>query len=110
MNCPRDWDICIPLAKWPEVARFTIPAGTPANNFGGFKITTKDGLTIDVWGMEVADYFLIVDNPQKNAIAVNVDKHLTIRATNTEYTHEGQTFDRRTITPQRQPTSLTAPG
>lgn len=85
---PRDWDIIVPLANWQRVSRL-IPPGTPANTFGGFKIT-HDKTVIDIWASEVGDYFLTVDDPAKNAIALNYDKKMTVRATNFTLNNDGQ--------------------
>ena len=48
---PRDYDICIPLHNWNR-ANKTVPRGTPANSWGGFKITEGD-VEVDIWANDI---------------------------------------------------------
>jgi hypothetical protein len=44
---PRDYDVLIPFANWPEAAAL-IPADAKPNSFGGWKFD-DEGSMVDVW-------------------------------------------------------------
>lgn len=46
-----DWDVVISPTRWPDVAHI-VPKGTPANNWGGFKL---DG--VDFWSEDLGHFF-----------------------------------------------------
>ncbi len=55
-GAPRDWDIMIPFASWPDMA-FLIPDTAKVNSFRGFKFTLND-IEYDVWPGDLSHLIL----------------------------------------------------
>lgn len=64
---PRDYDILIPFYMWGQACR-SVPVGTPANSFGGFKMT-DGGIVIDVWCGDIG--WFLGNVPDTPSYAVN---------------------------------------
>lgn len=64
---PRDFDVLVPHWQWGPASKL-IPRGSPANSFGGFKVTA-DGIEIDVWQGDIG--WLLAHAPKtKQRVAV----------------------------------------
>jgi hypothetical protein len=64
---PKDWDVLVPFSEWRHSSRI-VPPGAEANSFGGFKFASGDGVVLDVWPGELAQYFAL--HPSGNGFAV----------------------------------------
>lgn len=60
VGVPFDYDVVIPPSEWHTVARL-IPFGTPANSFGGFRLTV-DHVVMDIWAQDIVHYLTNCDN------------------------------------------------
>jgi hypothetical protein len=74
----KDWDVLIPFNRWGEACR-TIPKGTPANSFGGFKLNVED-CEIDVWAGEIGWFLGHCNSFGKRTLAVNLEYGIILDA------------------------------
>jgi hypothetical protein len=70
----RDIDILVPFYEWGNACRI-IPAGTPSNSFGGFKLL-DNGIEIDIWAGDIG--WFIAQVPNKPVYAVHVKSYTTL--------------------------------
>lgn len=76
----RDLDILVPFYEWGNACRI-VPAGTPANSFGGFKLIDNT-IEIDLWAGDIG--WFISQVPNKPVYAVQI-KSYTILIGNSGY-------------------------
>lgn len=70
---PRDYDIWVPVSKWP-VAASLIPPDAKINRMGGFKCLSE-GMEVDVWTCEMnvmlaSNYFKAAFHPQTGVLII----------------------------------------
>lgn len=72
---PGDWDIVIPFHYWKRASK-SVPAETPANSHGGFKIILPD-LVVDLWCGDVAEFLTETPDPPEYAVSLKAMRFLT---------------------------------
>ncbi len=83
-NSINDWDIIVPTYQWNK-ARFLIPKGTPANNFGGFKVN-ENGVEIDVWADNIEQFIETQITQNKEVKLLQPKYHILINGSNLKRT------------------------
>jgi hypothetical protein len=83
----RDWDVLVPLAEWP-VACKSVPEGTPTNSQGGLKVALPGGMTLDVWGDDLARFLGQVPDAYLPAYAVHPRTMTAVVASRNVRRHE----------------------
>jgi len=73
----RDLDILIPFYEWGNACKI-VPAGTPANSFGGFKLKSDD-VEIDLWAGDIG--WFIAQVPKKPVYAVQIKSYTVLVGT-----------------------------
>lgn len=73
----RDLDILVPFYEWGNACRI-VPAGTPANSFGGFKLIDND-IEIDLWAGDIG--WFISQVPNKPVYAIQIKSYTILVGT-----------------------------